>query len=118
MVTRSLVTHVSFCHASVVSYMLYMHLPCTWSHLRQACILSATSKAARQQGEAHGVAEGPDDGVDDQLQLLRGHGKQRGEAVVGDGPQQGKEVQPVLWVVLHSQFGDQPNCAFGSYEVD
>jgi hypothetical protein len=46
------------------------------------------------------VPEGPDDAVDEQLELRRAHGEQALEAVVGDGVQQRKELEPVLGVVL------------------
>ena len=46
------------------------------------------------------VPEGPDDGVDHQLQLLWRQGVQRVKAVVGDRPQQVEELQSVLREVL------------------
>lgn len=49
------------------------------------------------------MSEGPHDGVNDQLELVRGHGEERVEAVIGDGPQQAEELQSVLRVVLHTQ---------------
>ena len=33
------------------------------------------------------MPEGPDDGVDDELELPRGHGEQGAKAGIGDGPQ-------------------------------
>ena len=50
---------------------------------------------------ALGVAECPHDGIDDQLELARGHGEERGEARIGYRPQQVEELQPVLRIVLH-----------------
>ncbi len=50
------------------------------------------------------MAESPNDGVNDQLELIRRHGEQGVEAVVGDGSQQTIEVQPVLRVLL------RPHC--------
>ena len=32
------------------------------------------------------MAEGPDNGVDDKLELVRRHGEEGSKAVVGDGP--------------------------------
>ena len=49
-----------------------------------------------------GVAERPDDGVDDQLELRRRHREQRLEAVPRDGVQQAEELQAVLRIVLCS----------------
>ena len=48
------------------------------------------------------VAERPDNGVDDQLQLRRRHREQRLEAVPRDGMQQVEELQPVLRIVLQA----------------
>ena len=54
------------------------------------------------------VAEGPDNGINDKLELVRRHGKESSKAVVSDGPQQAKELQPVLRELLqmdrHSSF--------------
>lgn len=47
------------------------------------------------------MAESPDNGVDDKLELIRRHGEEGSKAVVGDGPQQAEELQPVLWELLH-----------------
>lgn len=47
------------------------------------------------------MAEGPDDGVDDQFELVRRHGEEGPKAVVGDCPQQAEELQSVLRELLH-----------------
>ena len=56
------------------------------------------------------VPEGPDDGVDHQLQLLWRQGVQRVKAVVGDRPKQVEELQSVLREVLQRrvQLNDRP----------
>ena len=46
------------------------------------------------------MAEGPDNGVDDQLELVRRHGEEGAKAVVGDGSQQAEKLQAVLWELL------------------
>ncbi len=46
------------------------------------------------------VAEGPDNGVHQQLELLLAHGEQGGEAVGGDGTEQVEELEAVFGVVL------------------
>ena len=48
------------------------------------------------------MPESPDDGVNDQLELVWGHGEEGVEAVVGDGSQQTVEMQPVLRMLLRS----------------
>ena len=75
------------------------------SWVSSALVLPCCERGQVSKTATHRVPEGPDDGVDDQLQLLRGHREQRAEAVVGDRPQQGKEVQPVLRVVLGTAHG-------------
>lgn len=47
------------------------------------------------------MAESPDNGVNDKLELVRRHGEEGSKAVVSDGPQQAEELQPVLWELLH-----------------
>ena len=47
------------------------------------------------------MAESPDNGVNDKLELIRRHGEEGSKAVVGDGSQQAEELQPVLWELLH-----------------
>lgn len=49
------------------------------------------------------MSEGPDDGVDDELQLAGRHREERGEAELGDGVQQAEELQPVLGVILRTR---------------
>lgn len=51
------------------------------------------------------MAEGPDNGVDDELELVRRHGEEGPKAVIGDGSQQAEELQAVLRELLH---GDSP----------
>ncbi len=63
------------------------------------CLLPTTQKVEPKAVHL-GVAEGPDDGVNDQLELRRRHREQRLEAVPRDGVQQAEELQPVLRVVL------------------
>lgn len=54
------------------------------------------------------MAECPDNGINDKLELVRRHGEESSKAVVGDGSQQAKELQPVLRELLqmdcHSNF--------------
>ena len=58
------------------------------------------------------MTEGPDNGVNDQFELVRGHGEKGAEAVVGDGPQQAEELQPVLRELLHGNItADHPHHA-------
>ena len=47
------------------------------------------------------MAEGPDNGVNNKLELVRRHGEEGSKAVVGNGPQQAEELQPVLRELLH-----------------
>ena len=56
------------------------------------------------------VPEGPDDGVDDELELHGGHGEQRARAGVGDGAQQVEELQPVLRIVLQCAAAYDEDC--------
>lgn len=46
------------------------------------------------------MPESPDDGVNDQLELIWGHGEEGVEAVVGDGSQQTIEMQSMLRMLL------------------
>lgn len=46
------------------------------------------------------MAEGPNNGVNDQLELVRRHGEEGAKAVVGDGSQQAEKLQAVLWELL------------------
>lgn len=48
------------------------------------------------------VSEGPDNGVNDQLELVGRHGEQSVKAVISDGPQQAEELKTVLWIVLQT----------------
>ena len=48
----------------------------------------------------HGVLEGPDDGVQDQLELGRGDGQEGRETLGVDCLEQVEEVGPVFWVLL------------------
>ena len=57
------------------------------------------------------MPEGPDDGVDDQLQLPWGHGEESAKAGVGDGPQQVEELQPMLRIVLQQKDIPHQYCA-------
>ena len=70
------------------------------------------------------MPEGPDYGVNDELELPRGHGEQGAKAGIGDGPQQVEELQPVLRVVLqqvsmvcalYSSHDCQPIAETGAY---
>ena len=47
------------------------------------------------------MAEGPHNRVNNKLELVRRHGEEGSKAVVGDGPQQAEELQPVLRELLH-----------------
>ena len=46
------------------------------------------------------MPEGPDNGVNDKLELVGRHGDEGPKAMIGDGPQQAEEVQPVLRELL------------------
>ena len=69
------------------------------AHHKREC--RGPRKAPTRVGNvALGVAEGPDDGVNDELELRGAHRQQRREAGAGDRAQQRKELQALLRVVL------------------
>lgn len=54
----------------------------------------------------HGVLEGPDDGVQDELELSRGDGQEGREALRGGGLQEVEEVGSVFWEFFKVLTGD------------
>ena len=63
------------------------------------------------------MPESPNDGVNDQFELVWGHGEEGVEAVVGDGSQQTIEMQPVLRMLLNvTQHQCSPHCLWLLYD--